>query len=139
MAGYKNIIVGVDLSAHSKKLVREALALSKNWKANITLAYIVNIGPGTEVNYPTMVNLASLDIEALTKQVKSYYHVGHNKKVGILVKAGTPVEELGRLAKKRKNSLIMVGHSDRNLLSRLFSESTTRRLTSATRLPVLIH
>jgi nucleotide-binding universal stress UspA family protein len=129
----KTILVGVDMSKESKGLVEEAKRLCSKWKAKLVLAHVIPVDPYIEINFATAMPWEDNRGEK-AQEIREFYDVTGD----VEIRFGKPDDEIAHLAKKYDNPLILVGHSTKGWLEKLFSGSVSKGLATRYDRPVLI-
>lgn len=137
---YKNILVAVDLSQDSAKILDKARNLAKQYSAELSLVHVIE---PIAVGYA--VEVTSVDIEGLheevTKQAKqSLNEMGANLGIPehrLHTVLGQPAREIRELAKKIEADLIIMGGHGRHGWELLFG-STSSSVTHGTGCDLLI-
>ncbi len=69
MAGYKNIVVAIDLSDVSLRTVEKAVALSQLWNAQLSLCHVIE--PMYYHGYPYVAEFETALIDHAQKEMKA--------------------------------------------------------------------
>lgn len=142
----KNILVAVDLSPISSKILKEAVLLAEELSAKITLLHVippvssaVPVGSSMEmVSVPLPLSAEEL------AEVKSRLHElassVHSPKVQIetSVKEALPVEEIQHQVEATKASMLIVGSHGHGGLYHLFNGSVVTELLKQANKPVMV-
>lgn len=131
---FKNLVVAVDLSKYSDLVVREAKVLSQKLKAPITYVYVFE---DTAIFEPRMKFQKTNINRDYEKEIRKRYHLTGEDNV--VIKFGSPTDNILAVSKKVKNPMIIVGHRGQNAFSRFFLGSTAETLALNSRFPVWIH
>jgi nucleotide-binding universal stress UspA family protein len=130
----ETIVVGVDLSPYSKKVVEEARVLAKNLKAKLMFAYVfpeANLFTESfEIRKPYVTQFYEAEL-------KAFYKLTKNEKSFICY--GKPYEQIIATAKKFKNPMIVIGHRGHNAIGRFFLGSNAEELVHNTPFPTWVH
>lgn len=125
---YKNILVAVDLSQDSARILDKARNLAKQYDAELSMVHVIE---PIAVGYA--VEVTSVDIEGLheevTKQAKSSL-AEMGKNIGIPehrlhTVLGQPAREIRELAKKIEADLIIMGGHGRHGWELLFGSTSS--------------
>ncbi len=130
----KNLVVGVDLSPYSKKVVQEARGLAAKMKVPVTYVFVaqdVLVMDGT-----FQVDRLEMD-EYHEKNVRKNYRLSNKENVVIVY--GDPDKALIAVAKKITNPMIVVGHRGFNKILKFFLGSTAEGLIFNSPYPVWVH
>ena len=146
MVNYKNIIVPIDGSDHSKNALEHAIAIAKEEHTTITLVYIANIvsvissfdqipsGSG----YVT--EQVAKDMEETGKAVLEEFviSVPQEIKVRSVFEVGSPGPAILSVAKRLDGDLIVMGSRGLGPIKGLFMGSVSSYIVSNCTCPVLI-
>lgn len=136
---FQTIVVGVDFSPYSKIVVKQALALALEQKAETVFVHTFsNLALTTGEVY---IDIDKEFIKPLTKEVISFYklkEIAPNSK--IVVSLGKASDEIIALARRTQAPLIVVGHKGKSTsFGRFFIGSTAEQLALHSPYPVWIH
>jgi len=130
----KNLIVGVDLSPYSLKVVAEARELASKMK--VPLSYVFVMQDLRELN--SKFNADTLEVESYYEQaVRKKYSL--KKEAKVLIIYGSPDKGILSVAKTLANPMIIVGHRGYNKLVKFFLGSTAESLVFQSPYPVWVH
>jgi nucleotide-binding universal stress UspA family protein len=141
----KSILVPVDFSDVTLKVVKAAIQLAKPFQSRITLMYvteitpqILGIGPAPEaVPMPTIEESAESGVtEKLARLEELVTAVGLDSNSVEL--QGAPVESILSQAEKSRVDLIVLGSHSRGPLYHLFVGGVTEGVLKRARCPVLV-
>jgi nucleotide-binding universal stress UspA family protein len=135
----KEIVVAVDLSAHSEKTVTYAAAFAKNVGAALTLVHIFSHQPVDTFNaYETAAEEARHNSErklvSLADKTRAT-GVACDIRFGI----GDPAEEITHIAQSLNADLIITASHQTTLLSRLLGLGQASRILHRAGCPVLVY
>lgn len=141
MLKIKQILVPIDFSECSKKGLRYAIALAREHKAAITLAYVV---PGVSM----LGEYGGIDYASLLKEMRESAErelatVAVDEIRGVVasdqaVRAGSPATEIVALAKSLPADLIVVSTHGRTGLKHVLLGSVAERVVQTAPCPVLV-
>jgi nucleotide-binding universal stress UspA family protein len=126
----RTIVVGVDFSAYSKLVVKEAKQLAKKLNASIVYVYVFE---DIYLFDSARVQMA----EDYQRAIRKTYKL--KAKDRVIVSFGQPHAEILKVGKMFSKPLIMLGHRGHNAFTRFFLGSTAERLTLMSPYPVWIH
>lgn len=136
----KNILVPVDLSAPSRKLVRYAADFAASFRAALVLLHVVQ-----HFNVPTRLAYAATRLQMTVlhdgiQQLADWSRRAVPRGVAAdqLVRAGTPHEMIQRVAREQQPDLIMVATRGQTGLKRFLLGSTAERVVRQASCPVLV-
>ena len=136
----KEILVPVDFSPCSKKALAYAVAFARQFKATVTLLYVVDLqiaGADMDIDLPQARNSLRLGGERqLGKLARET--IGRQAVADTLVRTGQPFAEIVEAARARKVDLIIMATHGYSAISRFFIGSTTERVVRHASCPVLI-
>jgi len=135
---FKNILVGVDFSSYSKIVVKQALRLARQFKADVTLVHAAAFPMSFDADY-TMMRNATVDLESIGNSLRKFYHVDAQSKIRIVVKEGDPADIVLGVAKKLASPLILVGSQGQGTLSRFLVGSDAENIALKSPYPVWVH
>lgn len=128
---FERIVVAYDGKNPSKIALKQAASLASAFRAELSLVGVVSMIPSTAMAdpYPQDDFLSAgrgrLQ-QSLEKEVLALQNMGIRVTAQIL--AGNPASEIASYAKSVGADLVVVGHSERGLLTRWFEGSTGSRL-----------
>ena len=125
----KHIIVGLDFSDYSFKVVHEAQVLAKKMK--VPLVYVHSY---EDPRWPT--DLKGEVLKSMPEQIRITYHLGSS--ADIRIGFGNAVQFILETADSLPNPLIVVGHKGKNPLVRFVVGSTAEKLAQISRYPVWV-
>jgi universal stress protein A len=131
----KKILVPVDFSDCSKKALMYAVALARQFGAEITLLHVIPAAP--PVPEFGSVDLVSAD-EAQTELKKTQALIADAVPSRILVKAGEPCTQIVAMAGITGSDLIIISTRGRTGLARVFAGSTAEKVVRHAGCPVLV-
>jgi universal stress protein A len=135
MFSIKTILVPVDFSDCSKKAVQYAVAFAKQFKAKLTLLYVVE-------PYPAVPEMAPVDFETLQDgkaELKALKEaIGEQARCDTSIRTGTPHVEISATAQELGADLIIISTHGHRGFTRLLLGSTTERVVRYAPCPVLI-
>ena len=149
---FEKILVPYDGSNFSKKAVKQAIDISDRFDSTIHLVTVINIGhikpPGSLLGLTTRKSKNDL-ASKLSKKVRREYEkslgmeVAKCKKKGrtadYTISTGNVAEEILKLAKKKKITLIIIGSQGLHGISKFKAlGSTSRKISELANCPVLI-
>ena len=133
MAGYKNILLGIDLSTDSERLLRHTAALAELFGARMTLLHVVEyvpVEPMGEALLPTAPiaeELSSASKEQLAKLAQQC-GLGDAEQV---VRVGNTKAEIVHAATETDTDLIVLGSRERHGLAILVNRTDDTVLHAA--------
>ncbi len=130
----KTLVVGADISPYSKLFVKQAQSLAKSLKASLVFVYVF---PEANLFTPAFAHRKPYVTDFYQKAVRSFYKLPPRSKV--LIRFGTPHQEIIAAAKKFKHPLIVVGHRGHNAVARFFLGSNAERVALDSPYPTWIH
>jgi nucleotide-binding universal stress UspA family protein len=137
MDKFKTIIVGVDFSSYSKRVVKQAKYLSRTWKAKIILVHSVHeifdyANPHLMfAMFPSMPSIGTY-----VSRIRRFYNFEHQK--DIVVGYDSPAQMILKTAKKYPEPLILVGYRGHSPIVEFFIGSTAQELIRKSKFPVWI-
>lgn len=131
----RTLIVGVDLSAYSKLVVREAKQLSAQLRLPLVYVFAYE---DVDLYQEQSVNFDRAKIAKFYEEkIRSKYRVEKRQKV--IIRFGRAEKEILAVAKKEKSPLIVVGHTSGHYVARFFLGSVAEELAATTSFPLWIH
>ncbi len=132
----KKILVGVDFSEHSERIIKYAVQLASKLNAEITLIHsytlpLVNFETGYIPPIEDIQKEAETEMRALLNKYADY-------KFNTIIKMGFAAETLLDVAKEQNFDLIIVGIVGSGFVKEKIIGSTAYQLTQQTNTPVLI-
>ncbi|MDZ4678598.1 MAG: universal stress protein [Oligoflexia bacterium] len=134
--GFKSIIVGLDFSPYSKKVLRQAQTLAQLYNAQLTAVY-VSYDPSQMLDVPLAFPTEAIATSKLKQKLNQHYKLNEQTTKSI-VTYGVPERELIRIAKKLRDPLLIVGYKGNSPISRFLLGSTAERLALRSPVPVWI-
>jgi nucleotide-binding universal stress UspA family protein len=134
---FQTIVVGLDFSAYSKKVLQQAQVLGRLYDAEVVAIYST-FDPSKLLDISLTAQAEASTISTITESFKNYYKLGKNK-IKAVVAYGSPEDVILSVAKKSKDPLIVVGHKGHSVVSRFLLGSTAERLAQTSTFPVWIH
>ena len=130
---FKSVIVGVDLSDYSKKVVKEAQKLAHAMQANLVFVHAIQMDH--------FHNALNVEAPNLTTHYENEVRQKYGLKVDshVVIRFGRPYEEVIAVARSYKRPLIIVGHRGHSAMARFFLGSNVERLALISPFPVWIH
>jgi nucleotide-binding universal stress UspA family protein len=137
---FRSILCAVDFSEHSRVALRYAEAIAKRSRGHLSVLY---------VNDPLLVAAAAIALHDRTLAERSGAELGRfvestlslNAVTGVpvtcVVTTGTPVNEIAKVAKRRRCDLIVMGAHGITGADKLLIGSTTAGVLRRTAVPVL--
>lgn len=125
---YKNILVAVDLSKDSAKILDKARQLAKANDAKLSLIHVIEpiaVGYAIEVS---SIDVDGLHQEAAKQARNSLLEVGANLDIpesGLHTALGQPAREIKELASEIKADLIIMGNHARHGWELIFGSTST--------------
>lgn len=135
---FETVIVGVDFSRASRLIVRQAMRLARDFRAELIVVHaaaepIQVTGPE---GLPVPVT-RGLHLIELSSSLRRFYRLPEN--VREIVRRGSPARLLSRIASTVPRPLIVVGTSSRSTVSRFFLGSQAEELAVHSLYPVWVH
>lgn len=137
MALYQHILVGLDLSDESGKIIKHAKALAKTFSAELSIANVIEplaLSYGGDI--PIELNETQTVIEQHAQKRLSELVFKHGLDCQTYMPIGSPATELKELAKEIDADLIVVGTHGRHGLALLLG-STSNGVLHGTECDVL--
>lgn len=135
---FKTIIVGVDFSAYSKIVVKQAKLLCKLWNTKLVLVHAMT----EPVSYqPTLYSppvAIFFDPKHYKRRILKTYAIDESE-VEIFTEPDVPSSLLKSVAETYPQCLVMVGSVGMSGLTRLIFGSTAQSMALSTKFPVWIH
>ena len=129
----KNIIVGVDLSDYSKKVVKEAQHLAEKMNSELVYVHAITID-----HFKSAFNAETSNLTAhFENEVRQKY--GLINETTVVIRFGRPYEEIIAVAKLYQRPMIVVGHRGTSAIARFFLGSNVERIALISPYPVWIH
>lgn len=138
------LVVAIDGSTHSERIVKYAVQLAKKLSANIVLLYVA---PATQIpeaykQYAKEENVSESDYyDAVGRQILAKYATlvkDEGLDCEAIAEVGNAAENIMRVAKERESELIIVGLQGLHGLARVRSlGSVSRRIIENSSSPVL--
>ncbi len=149
------ILYTTDIGKHTRPVIRHALAMARQYDAQIIMLHIVEPISETakaivttyldkeftdEINKEAMVET----LATMKKRLKNFYaEECGNEQISanvreVLVVEGKPSEEILRIAEEESADLIVMGKSTRKVRGIRVMGSTARRVSRMSKIPVLI-
>ena len=125
---YKNILVAVDLSQDSAKILDKARNLAKQYDAELSMVHVIEpiaVGYAVEV---TSVDIEGLHEEVTRQAKQSLNEMGGNIDIPehrLHTVLGQPAREIRELAKKIEADLIIMGGHGRHGWELLFGSTSS--------------
>jgi nucleotide-binding universal stress UspA family protein len=146
IAFMKTILVAVDLSPVSSKILKEAVHLAEELSANIFLLHVVppassSIPVGSSIEMVSVpMPLSAEELAALQSQLETLATSCPSSKVQIkaVVKEALPVDEIRHQMQATEADLLVVGSHGHGGLYHLFNGSVVTELLKQTSRPVLV-
>jgi len=139
MSDYKNIIVGVDFSGTSEKLIDKAVKMSVIFNAKISLVHVVDYLPPTYVaaELPSAYVSKDVLVEKAKTQLAKLTERFPDSEFDIQVVVGARKKSIREVAKEVGADLAIVGKHDPNAIDR-FLGSTALGVINHAELDVLV-
>ena len=137
--GFKRILVPIDFSETSKKVLRHACRYAEYFNASLVLVHVNPTAFAAEFK----LGLKKSENEALIARFHEQLASIHQKqkslsdKVDTVVVSGSPFAEICRIAEGRKADLIMISTHGRTGLDHVMLGSTAERIVRHAKCPVL--
>lgn len=132
---FDSIIVGLDYSSYSRKVLLQAQKLGILYNVPVTAVFTTIDPPGfIDISLPSQ----SQNMHKVIEHFNKFYQL-KKKNIEAQVVYGYPEEGLIRIAKKNKNPLIVIGHKGHSVITRFFLGSTAERLILTSPFPIWIH
>lgn len=135
---YMKILVPLDGSKNAEKALIQACDLAKNYRANLTLLYVIEKAAPFNLldrkEYHKMVR--KFGDKVLKKAKETAEKRGIDPK--IVMKQGNVVNEIVKLAKKENSNLIMVGNKGLGKTARFFLGSVSGKLANNSPCSIMI-
>ncbi len=141
MEGYKKILFPTDLSEDSKTIAEHVKLMAEKFGSEITVIYVVSVGPYYSSLEVPSAGLASFETELVSaaetkmKAFSEEVFKGFNVKTEIF--SGNPADEIVEYAEKNGEDLIIMGHS-RAGLERVLLGSVAHRIVKLSTVPVMV-
>jgi universal stress protein A len=118
MSNYRNILVAIDFSDASARVIQRAIDIAQRNSTHFTLLHIVEYMPPMDVAYEPVPSIVWIDEDALLQRAKESlakfctdHKVSDEKQVVML---GTPKLEICQYARQNKCDLIILGSHGRH-------------------------
>ena len=151
----KKILYCTDLGKHTSPVFLHALAQAENNNANLTILHVVEpMSETAQAVIETYMSAADIKkvqqdgMEKVFNYVKKRVETFLGEQCGkslddepiekISVVAGTPSEEILRVAEEKQMDMIIVGKSSNKVRGNRVMGSTTRQVNRLSRVPVLV-
>jgi nucleotide-binding universal stress UspA family protein len=135
---FKTIVVGLDFSAYSKKVLDQAVRLGKYYGAPVVAVHAFT-DPFAYMDVPSVNRLpVSVNRLSIGKELDNAYDL-KEKGIDVFVVEGSSALGIIKAARKFKNPLIVVGHRGQSAIERFFLGSTAEALALTAPFPVWIH
>lgn len=136
----KNILVPIDFSECSDKALKYATAFAEQFRASLTLLYVVQVPYGTgeagvidfEKYKKEMTGDGKKQLEAMAKECPK------TVPTQTVVRSGSAYDEIVRVAAESDIDLIIISTHGRSGLKRFFVGSTTEKVVRHAPCPVLV-
>ena len=138
MNSFKKILVPVDGSKYSEKALQRAVEVAERFDSKIILIYVVEkSAPLNLLDRSEYLKIIRKFGKKTLDKAKSYL-LEHEIRSESILKEGNIVNEIGKVAKKEKCSLIIVGNKGLGAITRLLLGSVSSKLAHTSRCSVLI-
>jgi universal stress protein A len=137
MAGYKNIVVAIDLSDVSLRTVEKAVALSQAWGARLSLCHVIE--PMYYHGYPYVAEFETALIDHAQKEMKALGERFNIPEKNLKIGSGSVKAELIEIAKEMQADLIIVARHGHSGLARLLGSSASAIVHGSTCDVLVIH
>ena len=138
MNSFKKILVPIDGSKYSEKALQRAAELAEGFDSKIILIYVVEkSAPLNLLDRSEYLKIIRKFGKKTLDKAKSYLLENEIHSQSIL-KEGNIVNEIEKVAKKEKCSLIIVGNKGLGSITRLLLGSVSSKLAHTSRCSVLI-
>ena len=135
----KSILVPTDFSECSEKALNYAMAYAEQFRASLTLLYVVEIAYGSEAG---VINFEKYKQEANDEGKKKLVAIAKRFSKSIPTKSsvriGAPYDEIVRYAQEANTDLIIISTHGRSGLKRFFLGSTAEKVVRHAPCPVLV-
>lgn len=134
-AGFRSVVVPIDLTPSSDRVLRRLSLLPLARDARVTLAHVVpgHLAPGERRSAVREAGSALADEERYLRKSLSA-----TVRIDTRVEVGTAAREIGACANRARAQLIVMGRGGRRALREAFLGSTAERVIRKARLPVLV-
>lgn len=134
---YKKILAATDGSKHSRKAVKEAVAMAKADRASLIIVSAVDVTDEFEALAPALEDRMIATAVKHAEEMKRLA-VKAGLKVDAVVRTGEPYEVITGIAREKKADIIVMGSHGRTGITRLLMGSVTSRVIGHSRCPVLV-
>jgi nucleotide-binding universal stress UspA family protein len=138
----QRILVPIDFSIHSKNALRYAVPMAEQYRATLTLIYVIE-----PTVYPAdlgfgQVVIPGVEEELRTKSTGELDHIiqeeiGRRAKAEAIVSVGKPHQEILRVAEEKNVDLIVVATHGHTGVEQILFGSTAMRVVRLAKCPVL--
>ncbi|MCX5874900.1 MAG: universal stress protein [Deltaproteobacteria bacterium] len=138
----KKILVPVDFSENSQKILRTAVDFAAKFKAEVVVVFVVQSFDdysGFFVPHMPIIQLEEEMVKSATEKMKSFVAETLNGSVphGTAILSGDVVEEINRFAGKEKSDLIVMGTHGYKGLDKILFGSVAEKIVKTAPCPVL--
>lgn len=138
----KKILVPVDFSENSQKILRTAVEFAARFKAEVVIVFVVQSFDdysGFFVPHMPIIQLEEEMVKSATEKMKSFVAETLNGSVphGTAILSGDVVEEINRFAGKEKADLIVMGTHGYKGLDKILFGSVAEKIVKTAPCPVL--
>lgn len=139
----KKLLVAVDLSKISEKIVQKAIALAKDLSAEIVLVYIVSLDVGFimgDVGFQYLPELEATELEEDDKCLKEIKERIEKQgvKCDVVIQQGIPEEKLIELSQKLGAYAIVIGSKGHGNLYNTLVGSVCHEIIKNSSVPVFV-
>lgn len=129
----KKVVIAVDFSPASKKLLNCVGELVKNGLEEVILVHVIDLAIGEERSIGAVQQETETKLEEIAEELRK-----KGIKVRATVLGGFAASEIAHVAEKEQASLILIGSIGKSILREIFLGSTAFDLIRMTTTPVLI-
>ncbi len=138
----KKILVPVDFSENSQKILRTAVDFAAKFKAEVVIVFVVQSFDdysGFFVPHMPIIQLEEEMVKSATEKMKSFVAETLNGSVvhSTAILSGDVVEEINRFAAKEKADLIVMGTHGYKGLDKILFGSVAEKIVKTAPCPVL--
>jgi len=132
MKKYKNILVAIDFSAVSEKLIEKALLFSSSFDSEISLLHVIDYSPPSYVvaEIPQIYTSESLMTQRAEKNIQDMVASYTDLKPQIIVRVGKARSTIAIVANEVDADLVILGKHDPSAIDKFLGSTTHAALNS---------
>lgn len=134
MSAYQHILVAVDFSAETERVLNRALAMASGTETRFTLIHVVEYSPylfPPDTPLPVDFDLEEEFVEKAKDRLTSLAQSQGLAAAARFVQAGSPTLEIVRIAQEQQVDLIVIGSHGRHGLQRVLGSTASGVLHTA--------